>query len=305
MRTLNLITAFVTAALALTNATAQIKNAHNITVKIDGDCPMCEKTIESVGSAKGEAIVDWDVDAKIASITYDSTRADLDAILKRIAYAGYDNERYLAPQEAYEALPSCCQYTRTLKHEPINREEHVHGQHGHSGHDEKTEHSDHAEQPAHSDHGSHDMEATDPQTNDPLDPVFNSYFTLKDALVATDRKAAAEAASTLAAAIDAVPMADLDHEVHMVWMKVLDTLKKHANSIANSSDLEEQRKTFKQLSGSMIELAKAAPRSDTIHLQHCPMYEDGSDWLSREKEIRNPYYGSKMLTCGSVKETIE
>ncbi len=304
MKILNIIIASI-GALSFTSCSAQINNAHQITVKIDGDCPMCEKTIESVGTAKGEASVDWDVDAKTASITYDSTRTNLDAILKRIAYAGYDNERYLAPQEAYEALPSCCQYERTLKHDPIKKEEHAHGQHGHSGHDEKTEHSDHAEQPAHSDHGSHDMEATDPQTNDPLDPVFNSYFTLKDALVATDRKAAAEAASTLAAAIDAVPMAELDHEVHMVWMKVLQHLKRNADAIATSTDIEKQRKAFKELSQGMIELANSAPRSDAIHLQHCPMYDGGSDWLSREKEIRNPYYGSKMLTCGSVKETIE
>src|SRR5687768_6756669 len=101
MRTLNIITAF--AALAMTDASAQqIRNAQQTTVQITGNCGMCEKTIEKAGSAKGEAIVDWNVDAKTASITYDSTRTDLDAILQRIAYAGYDNERFLAPQEAYD-----------------------------------------------------------------------------------------------------------------------------------------------------------------------------------------------------------
>ena len=304
MKTLNIITAF--AALAFTNASAQqIKNAQTATVQITGNCGMCEKTIESAGSAKGEAIVDWDVDSKTASITYDSTRTDLDAILKRIAHAGYDNERYLAPQEAYDGLHGCCKYDRTLKPDPIKKEEHAHDHHGHSDHAETNDHTDHAGSPTHSDHSPHEMKTTDQNSKDQLDPVFNSYFILKDALVSSDRKAAAEAGSTLAAAIDAVPMADLDHEVHMVWMKVLDPLKQHTNAIANSSDLEDQRKTFKQLSKSMIELAKAAPRSSAIHLQHCPMYEGGSDWLSREKEIRNPYYGSKMLTCGSVKETIE
>jgi copper chaperone CopZ len=302
MKTLNTILAFI-AAMAMTSCSAQdlsrvsgIKNAQQVTVKIDGDCPMCEKTIETTGTVKGEALVDWDVDAKTAKITYDSARTDLDAILKRIAYAGYDNERYLAPQQAYDALPSCCQYMRTLKHDPIMNEEHAHD-HGHSDHASSTR--------AHSDQGSHDSQIVDQEMKDHLDPVFNSYFTLKDALVASDQKASAEAASTLAAAIDEVPMAELDHEVHMVWMKVLDPLKQHANAIASSTDLEEQRKTFKALSEHMIELAKAADHESVIHLQHCPMYEGGSDWLSREKEIRNPYYGSKMLTCGSVKETIE
>ena len=295
MKTLNLITAC--AALAFTNASAQqIKNAQTATVQITGNCGMCEKTIEKAGSARGEASVDWDMDRNTASITFDSTRTDLDAILKRIAHAGYDNERYLAPQEAYDGLHGCCKYERTLKHDPIKKEEHAHDHHGHS---------DHATTPAQSDHATHDPRTADQGTKDQLDPVFSSYFTLKDALVSSDQKSAAKAASDLAKAIEEVPMADLDHEVHMVWMKVLDPLKKHANAIANSSDLEQQRKDFKKLSESMIELAKASPRSEAIHLQHCPMYEDGSDWLSHEKEIRNPYYGSKMLTCGSVKETIE
>src|SRR5690606_36334808 len=179
MKTLNLITAF--AALAFSNASAQqIKNAQTATVQITGNCGMCEKTIEKAGSAKGEASVDWDMDRNTATITFDSTSTDLDAILKRIAHAGYDNERYLAPQEAYDGLHGCCKYERTLKHDPIEKEEHAH---------------DHP----HSDHGSHEMKSTaDQVAKDQLDPVFSSYFTLKDALVSSDQKSAAKAASDLA-----------------------------------------------------------------------------------------------------------
>jgi copper chaperone CopZ len=273
----------------------QIRNAQQVTVRIDGDCPMCEKTIERVGSVKGEAEVDWDVDAKTATITYDSTRTGLEPILQRIAYAGYDNAHFLAPQEAYDGLPSCCQYERTFKQPAIRQAGH---EHAHSAHDAGTAGSGDP-------HASHTMQAHTPADEDPLDPVFNSYFTLKDALVASDQKAAAEAAGALVAAIGEVPMAKLDHQVHLVWMKVLKPLEQQAGAIASSTDLEKQRKTFKEHSESMIELAKASPRASAIHLQHCPMYEGGSNWLSREKEIRNPYYGSQMLTCGSVKGTIE
>jgi copper chaperone CopZ len=267
-----------------------------VTVRIDGDCPMCEKTIERVGSVKGEAEVDWDVDAKTATIIFDSTRTSLGPILQRIAYAGYDNAHYLAPQEAYDGLPSCCQYERTFKQAGIRQEEQA--GHTHAVHEHGAAGSGNA-------HAAHDMPADVRPAEDPLEPVFNSYFTLKDALVASDQQAAAEAAGALAAAIAEVPMAELDHQVHLVWMKVLDPLKKHADALAGTSVLEDQRKSFKVLSHHMIELGKAAPRTTTMHLQDCPMYEGGSNWLSREKEIRNPYYGSQMLTCGSVKGTIE
>ena len=36
--------------------------------------------------------------------------------------------------------------------------------------------------------------------------------------------------------------------------------------------------------------------------QFCPMYDKGSSWLSMSKDIKNPYYGSKMLACGRIEK---
>ena len=33
--------------------------------------------------------------------------------------------------------------------------------------------------------------------------------------------------------------------------------------------------------------------------------DKGAYWLSKESKIKNPYFGDEMLTCGSVKETID
>jgi Cu(I)/Ag(I) efflux system membrane fusion protein len=45
----------------------------------------------------------------------------------------------------------------------------------------------------------------------------------------------------------------------------------------------------------------------TLYVQKCPMANNnkGAVWLSREKDIRNPYYGEQMMTCGSVIEEIQ
>ena len=45
---------------------------------------------------------------------------------------------------------------------------------------------------------------------------------------------------------------------------------------------------------------------DTFYIQHCPMAFDneGADWISKEREIRNPYFGDKMMKCGIVQDTI-
>jgi copper chaperone CopZ len=281
MRTLLSLIA-LPALLVFSSCSAQIKNAQTSTVRVDGDCPMCEKTIEKVAYVKGEAEADWDVDAKTARITIDSSRTDVDAVLQRIAQAGYDNERYLAPDVAYAGLPGCCQYERSFKRQPMATA--------------AADHSGHA----------HDAPATAaPQAaGEVLGPVFDAYFELKDALVASDAKMAAERATALSVAVKTVPMEGMDADLHAVWMQVMEPLANTSAGIASKSDLGTQRKAFAELTEPMFALVKARPGSTPIYLDHCPMYEGGADWLSRDKAIRNPFYGAQMMSCGSVKETI-
>ena len=285
MRTLLSLIA-LPALLFFSSCSAQIKNARSTTVRVDGDCPMCEKTIEKVAYVKGEAEADWDVDAKTARITFDSARTTTDAVLQRIAHAGYDSERYLAPDAAYAALPGCCQYDRTFQRKPMTTPG---ATADHSGHD----------------HG-HDAPATNaPQvTSESLGPVFDAYFALKDALVASDARKAAAQAAEFSAAVKAVPMEGMDTDLHTVWMRVMEPIANTSAGIATKSNLEEQRKAFAELTEPLFALVKARPTATPIYLDHCPMYEGGADWLSRDKAIRNPFYGAQMMSCGSVKETI-
>ncbi len=282
MKTIGLLIATL---LLLPGCNAQLKNARTVTVRVDGDWPMCEKTIEKAAYVKGEAEVDWDVDAKTARITIDSMRTDIDAVLQRIAHAGYDNERFLAPDAAYTALPGCCQYERTFKRAPQNAQATV---------------------PVQDDAHHHHIaeEGTGQEVADPLAPVLTGYFALKDALVASDATKAKDAAIQLNEAVRGVDMGALDHEVHMVWMEVMGSLTSTTTTIANAKGLEAQRKVFRELTAPMTRLVKASPTSTPVYLDHCPMYEGGADWLSRDKAIKNPFYGSQMMTCGSVKETI-
>ncbi|MEZ4738855.1 MAG: DUF3347 domain-containing protein [Flavobacteriales bacterium] len=114
---------------------------------------------------------------------------------------------------------------------------------------------------------------------DQLKPVFDAYFKLKDALVASDAAQAKQAASAFDDAVHGVPMEKLDHATHMVWMKVMEQLMEPTHAMAKTSDLAAQRKQFAKLTAPLLDLAKAAPQG-TIYVDHCPMYEGGADWLS-------------------------
>ncbi|WP_276483073.1 DUF3347 domain-containing protein [Paraflavitalea pollutisoli] len=288
------------AMLVTANSFAQLSNAKTQTIKINGNCGSCEKIIEKAGNQKKAAILDWNKDTKIATITWDSTSTQLDEVLQRVALAGYDNEQFLAPDDVYAKLPACCQYQRELK--PAEAKIAHSGVDTSGGHQSHGGHQQQGEQDK-----SHDVHnAGKPQSVSSLQAVFDGYFLLKDALVKSDATTAATAANGLLKAIAAVDMNKLEHQQHLAWMKVVKEIEAAANRIAQTKDLAKQRDSFAQMAAPFAALAKVAKLANTIYYQHCPMYGNGkgANWLGRENTIRNPYYGSQMLTCGSTVETI-
>jgi copper chaperone CopZ len=283
----------ITVLLSFTSCEAQIKNAKTETVKIYGNCGMCEKRIEKAGSINDIAIVDWNVDTKIATITYDSKKTNQDAILKSIALSGHDSDTFLAPNEAYSKLPSCCQYDRVAK-VPVKTD-------GISGADK----SEHSEMSNHTNHT--ETPKVEVQQVNQLIAVFDNYFAVKDALVKTDGNTASAKATALLSTINAVKMETLKSDEHMTWMKVVANLKEDTKHIADTKDAKHQRDHFDTLSKSIYELIKVSKQETPTYLQHCPMANDGkgADWLSKENTVKNPYYGSMMLTCGKTVETIK
>lgn len=93
---------------------AQVKNKKTETVKILGNCEMCKNNIEKAGNLKKVAVVNWDANSKMAKLTYDSSKTSSEEILKRIAMAGYENEKFPADDKQYNNLHACCQYDRNV-----------------------------------------------------------------------------------------------------------------------------------------------------------------------------------------------
>ncbi len=125
--------------------------------------------------------------------------------------------------------------------------------------------------------------------------LIKKYLEIKDAHVASDAAKASENAKAL---VSIISNNDADE---------YKALKEAAKKIAGTGNLEEQRKYFEQLSEAMYTLAKEENAFEaTLYQQYCPMAfnNKGAFWLSDKEEIRNPYFGDKMLKCGKVKETL-
>jgi len=128
-------------------------------------------------------------------------------------------------------------------------------------------------------------------------PLLASYYNLKDALVSSNPTTAAASAEAFLKALN-----DIDKET--IKEEIRTALISDAGAISQATDLKIQREKFATLSGNMFALAKAVKLSaEPVYQQYCPMKK--ASWLSNNKAIKNPYYGNAMLTCGSVKETIQ
>ena len=344
-------------------------------VKIYGNCGMCKTNIEAAGSIDKVAMVEWNVETKMATLTFNKTKTNREEILKRIALAGYDSDLYLAPDDVYANLHGCCQYERVTKHSvkvaspeyttmdetmekvsPDNHSQHdktIPGESGKTSDSEQkvispvhvaevptTTSADHpitsnvtsatekketivsekkttnvspsgtdkistTHQGGHTSNAKVKTTNTD-SSNSPLKPLFDIYFNLKDALVKTDGITASSKAKDLMNAIKSIKMETLANQEHLIWMKSYKKLTSDAEAIANTKDVKKQRNSFISLSSNMYELMKASKYDTEVYYQHCPMANDGkgANWLSKEKAVKNPYYGNEMLTCGKVIEKL-
>ena len=269
MKLISQLLVAITVLLSFTVCNAQIKNSVTETVKVSGNCGMCKTTIEKVGSLKNTAKVDWDANTQMATLTYDSKKTNQDAILKRIALSGYDSEKFLAPDDVYNNLHGCCQYERVAKVAV------------------KEENKTMASTESHSNHANHsEMTTTAIQNENQLKVVFDNYFIVKDALITSDGTKTAVAAKELLTAINNVKMDKLEMEVHMVWMKVVNTIKEDAKNIADNKEVKQQRDQFIRLSKDIYSLIKVSKYETPVYYQFCPMANDGkgANWLSKEMQ---------------------
>lgn len=141
-----------------------------------------------------------------------------------------------------------------------------------------------------------DLEAFENVNADLSDQIIDAYLKIKDALVNTNGEVAKKTA-------DSVLKELKEHEGEAVSM-----IRKDISHISITSSVEHQREHFKNLSAHVYALVKSTEANDqTLYKQYCPMAFDntGAYWLSSSEEIKNPYFGDKMLNCGKVQETIE
>lgn len=146
----------------------------------------------------------------------------------------------------------------------------------------------------------------DPGVSGFMKSLVANYLSVKNALAGSNESDAAAASGKMAEVMKGFDKSLLTAEQKKVYDDIEDDLKEHAEHITKSK-IDHQREHFATMSKDVYDLVKAFGAGMTLYHDHCPMAmnNSGALWLSETKEIRNPYFGDKMMTCGSVEEMFQ
>lgn len=91
--------------------------------KVKGNCDMCKSRIETAAKKAGAKTAVYSIDLQTLTLETGS-KVSMDEILKKVADAGHDNEKFKSGDETYNGLPGCCHYERDLTPSPEETHQH-------------------------------------------------------------------------------------------------------------------------------------------------------------------------------------
>jgi hypothetical protein len=135
-----------------------------------------------------------------------------------------------------------------------------------------------------------------PKIEGPVGPLLDTYEKLRAALAADDVATALTTAQPLADAGKAASAIATDvNKAH--WATVADMAGKLA---AQKPDLKGARVVFADISKAVVSALVADPAlRQGRFIFECPMAPNYKRWVQTTSSLRNPYWGSEMLECGS------
>lgn len=265
-------------------ANAQFKKQETKSVSILALPKECRESVEMAVNQKNTAKIIWgETDSQLTFVPFKMSE---DALMKKMALAGYDNALYLAPDDTYAALPKACQYPRGKR--PMT---------DHGGH----------HQPKNDVHANHQHALNTVQKATSFDGVMETYMQLKNALIKADFTTANHSAMALQTALKGVDWSIEKSALQQQWKGKEGDILNQLQALISAKTIDKQRSILGPLSNNLYPFIQQMPLSKTVYFQACPMYNDGKEanWFSHEQAVKNPFYGSQMLSCGSTIETLQ
>jgi hypothetical protein len=155
-----------------------------------------------------------------------------------------------------------------------------------------------------------DKDVATQTTNDnaAIKKIVDGYLQIKNALTNDNGSDAAAGGKAMVAAMSQLNTSAFTEVQKKTYNDMQDDLKENAEHIGENADkIAHQREHFDMLSQDVYDLVKTFNAGEKLYKVYCPMYNKGKGafWISETKEIKNPYLGKEMPTCGEIKEEIK
>ena len=148
--------------------------------------------------------------------------------------------------------------------------------------------------------------------NESFDKLLTAYYGLKDALVTADTIKANQAAKDITDYSDSLALKEIKGDstgvIRETALSFTGTISGSAKALTLEKNIEAKRKEFEMITEALWNLSRVVRYDgEKIYYIFCPMAFDdkGAYWLSDNAEVRNPYFGNKMLTCGTVADSLD
>ena len=141
-----------------------------------------------------------------------------------------------------------------------------------------------------------------------INEIVTTYLQIKNAFTVDNSTGAAAAGTSLENAFKTFDKNALSADQKKIFEDVEEDAREHAEHIVkNGGNIAHQREHFEILSKDVYDLVKIFGGGQALYKDFCPMYNDnkGAFWLSETKEIKNPYLGKAMPTCGTIQEELK
>ena len=139
---------------------------------------------------------------------------------------------------------------------------------------------------------------------DAIRELVTAVFTFTEALAADDAAKAGQTTAAIRDALEALQQAEVPAPLDDAVQRVTEAV----TALDAGPDIEQHRKSLDAVSQALIGVLQASDVEGLggAYRAYCPMALDnrGASWLTPEEQVLNPYFGDRMLRCGSIEETL-
>ncbi len=155
------------------------------------------------------------------------------------------------------------------------------------------------------------------QFNASIASAMNAYYSMTDGFVNWDTTRVSQSANQLQSALSSIQLSEVQKDtlIHATAQSYMDNAKGDVAGIVQDTAWKSRRTSLNNLSENLYNFLRTVKFDDSkVYYQECPMafgQETYGYWLSKEKQVNNPYlgtsdpeWGRKMLHCGETKDSI-